>query len=297
MDRRGKVRDAVLYALRYYGYFHYPLNCEEIRANCSIPCSGEEVGEALAVLLAMNEISAYRAYYSNHGNVQELVERRLAANKLASSQVGKAISTGRLIASFPFVRFVGISGSLSKGYADEKSDFDFFIITATNRLWICRTLLHLFKKATFLVRQQDRFCMNYFLDISQLQLEEQNIYTAIELASLIPVSGPGVYDRLLAANYTWMSEQLPNTYAPFFSFQDVREVNPFLKSVAEAIFNPGAPWLNTRLMKLTDKLWRRKWRKRNFPDDDYNLAFKTTLYQSKNHPNNHQKKILSQLST
>ncbi|HYC28866.1 MAG TPA: hypothetical protein VEB42_08620 [Chitinophagaceae bacterium] len=254
------------------------------------------MNEALTVLLATNEVHGHCGFYSNHSDIQVLVQRRLDANILAGSRIRKAISTGKLIACFPFVRFVGISGSLSKGYADEKSDFDFFIITSADRLWICRTLLHLFKKATFLVRRQDQFCMNYFLDISRLQLEEQNIYTAIELASLIPVSGPAVYTSLQTANDAWIKELLPNGYKPFFRNNEATEINPMVKSLAEALLRPLAPWMNSWLMKLTDKIWRRKWRKRNYPVDDYNLAFKTTLYHSKNHPGNHQKKILSQLS-
>jgi len=46
-------------------------------------------------------------------------------------------------------------------------------------------------------------------------------------------------------------------------------------------------------MKLTDTWWRYKWRKKNYPMQDYDLAMKTRIYVSKNHPANYQKKVLN----
>ena len=61
--------------------------------------------------------------------------------------LGRAKWGASIIAAFPFVRAVGISGSLSKQYADENSDIDYFIITAANRLWIAKNLPAYFQKA------------------------------------------------------------------------------------------------------------------------------------------------------
>jgi hypothetical protein len=47
-------------------------------------------------------------------------------------------------------------------------------------------------------------------------------------------------------------------------------------------------------MELTDKKWRKKWARKNFPMEAYDLAFKTRLYVSKNHDKNYQEKILKQ---
>lgn len=281
--------------LRYYALFRYPLRPEEILANASLPLAKEDVTEGLASLLQAGAIHADRGFYSTDAGIVSLVDRRLAANALAAEKIPKALGTGRLIARFPFVRFVGISGSLSKGYADQQSDFDFFIVTAANRLWVCRTLLHLFKKATFLLSREHQFCMNYFLDESRLQLEEQNIYTAIELSSMIPVCGASVYGSMQEANGWWVRNFLPNGYRMFYKPAEVPESCGRLRSFAEKVIDVCGDWLNARLMSITDRRWRRKWRKRNYPEADYNLAFKTTLYHSKNHPANYQKKVLNGL--
>jgi len=205
----------------------------------------------------------------------------------------QALAAGRLIYSFPFVKFVGISGSLSKGYASEDSDFDFFILTSENRLWICRTILHLFKKMTFLFGQQNKFCMNYFVDVSRPELEEKNIYTAIELSSLIPVAGSDTYNILMQHNL-WIKRFLPNEYKRFYS-GPTADKKFFGAHLLELPFSLAATSLNNWLMRITDRRWRKKWMQKKYKEEDYALAFKTTLYHSKNHPANHQKKILESL--
>ena len=295
--RSAQVDQAICRTLQYFGIFRYPLRAEEVRSNCSLELEQVVVDAALRWIVEEGKAFEFGGYYSPDAAVQEYVERRLAANALAEEKMKGAIRTGRFIAAFPFVRFVGISGSLSKGYANERSDYDYFIVTAGERLWICRTILHLFKKLTFLTGAQHRFCMNYFIDEEHLELEEQNLFTAIELSTLVPVAGEHVYCRLREENAYWVKEQLPNPYKAFYLTSENHMTGSKLQRLTENLIRPFAVGLNYRLMQFTNWHWRRKWRRRKYPESDYPLAFKTTLYHSKNHPENYQKKILSQLNT
>jgi len=297
VDPRDEIFNAVLYTLRYYTLFRYPLKAEEIYGNLPIKSSLSCILVALEDLEKEEIIFNSDGYYSIDKQTKNWVLKRKEANGLARKKTKQALWVGRFIYKFPFVRFVGISGSLSKGYADAKSDFDFFIVTAENRLWICRTILHLFKKMTFLAGQQNKFCMNYFIDINSLEIEEQNQFTAIELSSLIPVSGHDISIKLKSDN-EWVNNFLPNGYVGFSN--EKREINDNknrTKNVFEFFLNYLFPTkLNELLMRLTDKKWRKKWEKKNYPMEDYNVAFKTTLTVSKNHPSNHQKRILNIIS-
>jgi len=291
------VKNAVLKTLQYYALFSYPLKASEIHGSCSYQCSSEALTQAIEDLLAENKIYRHNDFYSVQSNIEQLTARRKTGNEIAQKKYAKAVKAGRIINSFPFVRFVGISGSISKGYAEANSDFDFFIITENNRLWICRSLLHLFKKTTFLVGAQHRFCMNYFIDTSNLELEERNIFTATELASIIPLHGSMLYRELNIKN-KWQQQYFPNGYMPFVSTGSIDDSKSFLKRLCESFINILWPeQLNKWLMKLTDTRWRAKWAKKNYPMTDYELAFKTTLHVSKNHPANHQKRVLAKLST
>jgi hypothetical protein len=293
-EERTGVQQAVMSVLQYYSIFNYPLKAEEIYEYSPQACTQAAIYTALNELVLYKAIFRYNEYYSPTAEIQQQVSKRIRGNIQAALMQPSAAKTGRFIYSFPFVRFVGISGSLSKGYAQHDSDFDYFIVTASNRLWICRTILHLFKKLTFLAGQQHKFCMNYFLDESSLELEEKNRFTAIELVSMIPVNGERVYEKLMEKN-GWLHKYLPNirTNYTIAGRKDKALIKSAMESVAKLFF---PEMLNRKLMHITDRRWRKKWARKNFPAADYELAFKTRIYVSKNHPHNHQKRILNHLS-
>jgi hypothetical protein len=248
-----------------------------------------ELEAYLNELVAAGTISKIGNYYLYEGD-QRYIDKREKGEAYAARLIPKAKRSARFIALFPFVKFVGISGSLSKGYADEKTDFDFFIITAANTLWICRTILHLVKKMSYLVGKQHWMCMNYFIDEQKLELEEKNIFTQIELSTLIPVYNQDMYRALLLSN----KNNLPNLQHLGLDFdKEDPDIAPLFKRERNTLWRP----LNIWLMKLTDMKWRRKWKKKGYPMSDYALALKTTPYVSKNHPKNYQKTILNHLQT
>jgi hypothetical protein len=288
-----KLAAAVDRTLQYFALFQYPLLPSEIRRYCGAACVEEEVLSYLEEQEMLGGVFRFNGFYCLLPDVEPLLQRRMRGNEKAIKDLKKARRVGRFIYQFPFVSFVGISGSLSKGYSDEHSDFDFFIITRKDRLWVTRTLLHLMKKCTFIFGQQHKFCMNYFIDETALVLQEKNIYTATELNSLIPVCGSDIHRQFMSAN-DWVRKYLPN-YA--YDKEPVSDCTGLFKKLCTGIIEllPAASF-NRFLMKLTDAKWRRKWARKRFPAEDYDLAFKTRINISKNHHLNYQKRVLSALS-
>lgn len=283
--------EAVMEVLKYFHMFRHPLYSEEIHKFLRVPISGSELSELLNVMVVNRELYVLYDLYSLENN-DDVFSRRLSGTELASGKMEEAYKSGKIIAAFPFVKCVCISGSLSKGYADKDSDIDFFIVTQHERLWICRTMLHLFKKLTFLVNKQHSFCMNYFIDEKKLLLEEQNIFTATELTTLIPVYNIPIYNQLMHENKCWVIDFFKNADINKDPFERAVK-KPVVKVFTETLFNIFSPErLNIFLMKFTDKRWRQKWEKRNYPMQDYDLAMKTRWYVSKQHPLNFQKKVL-----
>jgi hypothetical protein len=278
-----------LLMLRYFNIFRHPLRLDEILKFSGEKETASELEAYLDELIAAGTISKIGNYYLYEGG-QQYIDKRERGEAYAAKLLPKAKRSARFIALFPFVKFVGISGSLSKGYADERTDFDFFIVTAANTLWICRTLLHLVKKMSYLIGKQHWMCMNYFIDEQNLELEEKNIFTQIELSTLIPVYNQDMYRAILLSN----KNNLPNLQHLGLDFdEDDDHTAPLFIREKNTWWRP----LNIWLMKLTDMKWRRKWRKKGYPMSDYALAFKTTPYISKNHPKNYQKTILNHLQT
>jgi hypothetical protein len=282
----------ILKVLTYFGIFRHPLLLDEILSLLLTTTSKNELLNELLILVNQELISEKNGYYFL-GNDVSSIQKRLIGEVKAANILPKAKKVGILISYFPFVRFVGISGSLSKGYADDKTDYDYFVITSKNNLWICRSILHLFKKLTFLAGKQHCFCMNYFVDESAIEIKDKNIFAMYEITSLIPVYNSAVYSNFTESNI-WVKNKLPQfNYKKF----EIKNHNNLIKRAIEIILSVfPLSIINKALMKITDYKWKRKWTKEKYPMNEYDLAFRTRINISKNHPKNHQKFVLSKLS-
>jgi hypothetical protein len=189
------------------------------------------------------------------------------------------------------VRGVFLSGSISKGYLDEKADIDYFIITEHNRLWIARIFLVFFKKL-FLLNSYKFFCINYFISTENLEIEEKNIYTAIELATLIPTYGANIYNSLYNANQ-WIKQYVPN-----YPKRDVSNVPQSRKKISQTIIetllnNRFGDYIDNKVMGLFIKFDEKHYG--TLDKETFKLAFKTRKNVSKHHPNYFQKRVLESL--
>src|SRR5262245_12222787 len=153
---RSAEEASILRILAYFDIFQYPLTKKELRQ--FLPGFFSDAGlEALLQSMLLNKaIFLNNDFFSLHDNPL-LAYRRKEGNLRARNLIPKAYSIGKFLYRFPFVRAIAVSGSLSKDFADENADIDFFIITKANRLWIARTIMHLFKKLTFITGHQHYF--------------------------------------------------------------------------------------------------------------------------------------------
>ncbi len=288
------LRDGCLLTLNYFGIFRHPLTPEEIHRFNRVSASPVEVQQALDELEVEGKVFRSGRFYMAEEQ-KEWITERLNSNGRAARLLDKVGRYASLIAACPFVRGIAISGSLSKHVAGEKADIDYFIITAADRLWITRSLLHIFKKLTFLTGHQHFFCMNYFIDTRSLEISHQNLYTAIETVTLLPVYNHEMLENFFASN-EWVREYLPNCEARATGKYLIRSRKYFPKTMAEKIIGFLFPErLNKALMELTDRKWRRKWERRGYPETDYDRAFLTDLHISKNHPVDYEKKVMSRI--
>ena len=280
---------SILKAMLYFDIFKYPLTATEIFQHLTTNhVTQENVETELNNLCNQSIIYPVLNFYSIH-NDNALASRRVMGNQMAAHSLSLAQKKALHISKFPFVRAVMASGSLSKGYMDESSDLDFFVITQPGRLWIARFLLVLYKKI-FLFNSHKYFCINYFVDESHLDIEEKNLFTATELATLIPLYGKEYYSLLISAN-RWMNMYLPN-HTPR-STENVSAYHPgWLKRTTEKLINLA--WANkieSACMQLLSSRWKQRYQP-IYSKADFEIAFKTKKYVSKGHPNNHQRKVL-----
>jgi hypothetical protein len=251
----SEIKEHILTTLAYFDMFNYPLTRAEVYLFLQAKHDFELFDIALQNLLDDRMVHLFDKFYTLK-NDHYLVVRRNEGNQMAAELIKIAEKVGNLLIRFPFVRGIAISGSLSKNFADENSDVDLFIITEKNRLWIARTIMHCFKKLTFLVNKEHLFCMNYYIDMQHLEIAEKNIYTAIEIGTLIPLQGDVVFDNFFAAN-TWTRKFLPNKNMRISSAKPSKR--HWLKSLFEYILNlPIGNTIDSMLMKVTANRWSKK---------------------------------------
>jgi len=285
------ARENILATLAYFDIFKYPLTSGEIYLFLKNKYDQNDFELALKYLVAGQSIYQFSNFYTLR-NDHELIVRRYNGNQKAAELIKIAAKVGDVLIKFPYVRGIAISGSLSKNFADENSDIDLFIITAKNRLWIARTLMHAFKKLTYLVNKQDYFCMNYYIDEDQLEIKEKTIYTAIEVVTLIPLQGDTVIEQFYAAN-SWTREYLPNK---IMRISSAKPLKPSLfKQLFEKILdNRLGNAIDNILMKITAGRWLKKTESKKLNSKGAIMSMDTGKHYAKPDPGNFQAKLLEQ---
>jgi len=267
--------------LAYFDIFNHPLTKVEIKNLTNKDCDR---------LIKANVLHEFKGYYSLNKNVKELVVERLKKEKEAEKYIRKLPFFVSLISYFPFVRGIAISGSLSKGVMYSDGDIDYFIVTAANRLWICRSFLVLFKKV-FLLNSKKYFCVNYFVDENNLEIPDRNMFTAVEISYLIPVYNNQVMNQLLQKN-SWTKDYFSDFQHPFtfpLKTNSRKRKNGLEIIIHDSIANKLDLWL----MKKTFKRWSNKFK--NFNADKFELTMRTNRGVSKHHPQDFQNKVLKEL--
>ena len=209
-------------------------------------------------MLREERLQASRGFYSLR-NTDLLVRRRKEGVAKAKPLLRKAAGIARLLSALPFVRGVAVSGSLSKYFADEGSDIDYFIITARDRLWVARTCTHVLKKLSFLLGMQDYFCMNYYVDETSMEIPEKNVFTATEIVTLLPVTGPDAFRRFRRDN-DWTEGYLPN-HPGLAVAARAPSGNLLRRAVEWCLSGRAGRTLDDVLMRVTVRRWAAKARR------------------------------------
>lgn len=246
MHPQDTLEHAVLNTILYADIFQYPLTEEEIyRYLIGVKSSQQAVHEVLQVHLSSKGLLAQCGPYYLLPGKEEIVQTRLQRAQSAACMWPKAYLYGRIMAQIPFVRMVAVTGSLAMNNVDYGGDLDYLVVTRTGRLWLARGMVILLVR--YAAQSGDRVCPNYFLSQRVLPLPDQNIFSAHELAQMVPLAGMGVYAALRQAN-RWAGEYLPNASgAPKTNFVVGREENnSWIQRIGESLLqNPAGSLVET----------------------------------------------------
>lgn len=275
----------VLATLVYYHLFRFPLTFEETHRLSRRRGDPGLTNSTIDHLRQLGVAGVQDGYVFLGDSAQ--VSDREAGTRRAVEAEGRIRARARLIGGFPFVRGVALSGSASKDVLKPGDDIDFFVITAPERLWLCRTLLMLFKKV-FLLNSHRFFCVNYLVSEDRMELPDQNVFTAMEIAWMRPLWGARWYEPFLAAN-RWTDEYLPNWRAFVSPTEDPLRgwvKGAFEWAAAGSLGDWADEWLRVRILERNRRRYERR-----FGPGEFDIAFRSERHTSKHHPGNHQGRV------
>ncbi len=278
-----------LKCLEYFDIFKHPLTSLEVFRFSSEETSHDSIKASLQQLVADKVIYNYGQFYSLRDD-QTLVSDRLRYQDLAKESLVMAKKYGSLIAKFPFVKGVYLSGSISKNVMHPDDDIDYFVICEEGRVWLCKFLLVLYKRI-ILKNNIKYFCLNYYISEEDLSIDEHNLFTSIELVTLLPVVNNELYMQLLADN-SWYSNFLPNWPG--------QQKTPLVQGgVDKSRITKGFEFLlrgfvgraiDSMVLRLSRFQYRLRFAQTN--PEDFDLMFLANKKRSKAHASNNQNKFM-----
>jgi hypothetical protein len=245
-DERAIAR-SVLYA----SLFDYPLTLAQLRQSLiESAMTPTEIVSTVARSQALRAVVEYRDGWFFPAGHQDLVSerRRREARSRAFLESHRALLS--LICALPYVRMVALSGSVAHLNLEGSGDLDLFIVTRGRRVWSVTVLVILLAK---LLGRRRTLCANYVLSDTQLQMDQQDLFTASQIIHLKPLVGGAVYDAMVAVN-PFVTRFYPNFHRAFAMPSGIR-----LRTVPRPL-KSAAEWLLTIPSALSEVVCRTAYR-------------------------------------
>lgn len=153
----------------------------------------------------------------------------------------------------PFVRFVGLNGSLATGTYHQGSDIDFYIAAVPGRIYLARACSLVAMQLLGIRRRGElvagRVCLNRFATTSFLEITPHDTYHARVFHNTFPLyAAPGVYEKFITEN-RWMSDF---SFTPVVHQVVLRDtlISKAVQLVFEAILYPFAQIIEKQLTRF-----------------------------------------------
>lgn len=233
------------FSLQYHSIFNYPLTEEQLVkwvSSASVAHSKASV---------VNKGSLYTVKGREAGFLARKRNEKVSIKKKVIAKNASA-----LLSNIPTVKVVAISGALAMDNASPESDIDLLIVTSTNALWLTRPLAYLILTLNgFKIRspkdpdEKDKLCLNLWMDETDLKITEQNVYTAHEIAQLVPLANKkNTYEKLIWEN-KWIKEYWPNAVSSKYYVARSKLKTPMENNRLFSTLNSLAYYLQRTYMK------------------------------------------------
>lgn len=213
----GSREKSILKTLLYADIFDFPLKKNEI---WKFLISGKKVSE-ISLFKNTSNINKFIDFEDDYvfmNGRKKLLNLRKKREKISEEKLLKAKKIIDKISFIPTIKLIGISGALSMKNSDKNDDIDLFVITKKGFAWTTRFMLVLILTLLGSYRHKNsknfsnKICLNMILDEDNILFKKnkQNLYTAHEIAQLIPVLNKNsMYEKFISKNI-WVKKYLAN---------------------------------------------------------------------------------------
>ncbi len=217
--------EAIKKTIAYRSYFKYPLTEFQLK---TVLIGNQKFGykhfhDELVRLLKKGTVKSRNKLYYGPGFKPVDWQKRA---DISRSHIKTAENVCTLLSVIPWIRLVGVTGSVSAYNAEKESDVDIFIITAKNRVWITRFFAVLILKTIGKYRTDKtpggKICPNIFVDENNMSwpTEKRNLFVATEIIMMHPlINKDNTYFRLIKANQ-WIFDYYKGFNISFGSLKD-----------------------------------------------------------------------------
>jgi len=242
------LREPIIQTVAYYDLLDYPLTLWELwhylaRFDSNKPPTIQDLRDALQtdpVLKTKTELQSDYVCLAGRSGLIQKRESKQPENLLHYQKSARLI---KLLCLCPFVRLLGLSGSIGIYNSTPDSDIDLFTITAPHRIWTARFFTVLLTKLVGLYRRPSsiggKFCLNHFVSQANLVIDHKNIYTARLFSQLVVAYESVVYRDFQQANL-WIRDYIPRY--PWLNLPPFPIIKPgwfpkIVKQTVETILN------------------------------------------------------------
>ncbi len=241
-----KLDIAILKTIIYGDVFNFAMTAQEVHHFLihDEPVSYQSIINQLESSTDLEQHLCHDNRYYALRQREQLFTLRSERDQMMDTLSPQMIYYGRILAYFPFVEFVGITGALAmRNPSSTDEDLDYLIITRPGRVWLARAMIILLVRVMRL--RNIEICPNYVLASDQLVQSRQDLYIAHEITQILPLSNHNLYEQLRDQNQ-WAIEYLPNALSPLYTLWDNKD-NPlglmFKRGIETILSTPLGNWL------------------------------------------------------
>ena len=286
------MRESILRMVMYFDVFKHPLTIGDLERLVA-PDQATALQGHLMELQAAGLVACTGKYW-HRPDRHDWASRRDQRARWAEQRWSAAQKASLVLAQLPFVRGVLITGSLSKSSTTLDGDVDFLLLCAPGRVWSLKTITHLGRRP-MPNALRELFCTNYILATDAMHLESRNLFTAIELATAVPMYGPEACASFIQANW-WAEQFVPGLSWSLQRAQQARSLpgKPWLKPVGKMLPDGMKHRLERQALDMWDRYWNRKY---NWLDErDRAQRFQRQPHVATNHLHDFQDHVLREVA-